>query len=455
MRTTQPSKKSIVSWRYMLTEGVKHANDPLYLIGKTFEHLKVETYHLRAPGLKRMMTRDPKVINHILQQNNKNYYKSKLQTKNLAKYAGKGLLTTNGDYWLKQRRLIQPGFHKRKIESLISQMNETIIEFVAKLKVRVAKDSKVDMLTEMTALTLKVVSNALFSSNISDEQISLLGEGVTELQAATYKEVQRPELNLWRKLNGAERKSFERVGKIVNLVLGLIEERKTEKNPPEDLLTMLLDSRYEDTGEGMTNEQIVDEIMIIFLAGFETTTNSLAFTFYLLSKNRDKFAILMNEIDSKEISLSPSMEEVMNLDYTRQVTAESLRLYPPAWFIDRVALDNDKVGDVIIDKDEIIALYIYGLHRLEKYWIEPDSFLPERFSQDKLASIPKNIYLPFGRGPRFCIGSQFAQIEMQLALFHLLSEFEFSLDEDYKLELDAKITIRPKSGLPLTLQIRY
>ena len=154
-----------------------------------------------------------------------------------------------------------------------------------------------------------------------------------------------------------------------------------------------------------------------------------------------------------DIQLSPSLEEVMNLDYTRQVISESMRLYPPAWFIDRVAINKDSVADVKIEKNEIIALYIFGLHRLEKYWAKPTQFIPERFEKSKLAEIPKNIYLPFGRGPRFCIGSQFAQIEMQLAIYHLLESFEFQLASDYELELDAKITIRPKNGLPLSMRI--
>ncbi len=449
------SKNAIVPWKYMLTDGIKYANDPIHLVGKTFGHMQTDTYHLKVLNMKRMMTRDPDVINHVLQQNNKNYEKSKLQTKNLSKYAGKGLLTTNGEYWLKQRRLIQPGFHKQKIEALIQEMNRVILDFVESLKSRQKEGIvEVDVLSEMTALTLRVVSTALFSSSITDDQIKILGDGVFALQEATFEEVRRPELLLWRKLNGTEKQTYAAIGKIYDLVISFIEKRKQNPNPPEDLLTMLLDSKYEGTNDGMTNQQIVDEILIIFLAGYETTTNALTFTYYLLSQNPEKLVKVREELSRIKISDNPTLEEVMSLDYTRQVISESMRLYPPAWFIDRVALEDDKVKDVKISKGEILALFVYGLHRSEKYWEEPEDFKPERFSGDNLKSIPKNVYLPFGRGPRFCIGSQFAQIEMYLAIYHLFSAFDFRLQANYEFALDAKITLKPKHGLPGKLILR-
>lgn len=455
MDATAQTKDVTVPIRYALVNGYKHSEDPIYLISKTLNRFDTETYHLRLFGMKRMLTQDPKVIQHILQKNNKNYEKSKLQTKNLSKYAGKGLLTTNGEYWLKQRRLIQPGFHKQKLQLLVEEMNRVVLSCVDKVVQKIKEtDGKIDVLDEMTSITLRVVSTALFSANITDEEIKILGDGVQELQNATLLEVQKPGIEWWRKLTGAEKRCFEYLQKIYDLITGYIEQRRLDPNPPDDLLTMLLDAKYEGTDEGMNNTQVLDEIMIIFLAGFETTTNALTFAFYLLHHNPEVIQKLESEIEQVTIDENISFQDVMKLDYCRQVIAESMRLYPPAWFMDRVALEADEINGVKIAKGEIVALFTYGLHRSAEYWDNPEGFIPERFTRENMKKISPSQYLPFGKGPRLCIGQQFAQIEMNLVLYHFIKNFKFTLKADYEMELDAKITLRPKHGMPMQFEQR-
>lgn len=448
-------KKSNVSvpLPYIIYNGVRHAKDPIYLISKTLKAYDTSTYHLQVGRSKRMLTQDPELINHILQKNHKNYVKSKIVTDVLSKYAGKGILTTNGDYWLKQRRLIQPGFHKHKIESLLADMNGVVIKMMDDISSRIsAGDGTADILDEMTRMTLKIVSKALFSSDITDAQISILKEGVQSLQDITLKEVQNPFMSGWRKISGYQKKSETHLHNIYEMVTEYITERRADPDPPSDLMTMLLDARYEGTDEGMTNQQILDEILIIFVAGFETTTNALTFCLYLVSQHPSVLTKLREEVSEVHISDQPSLQEVMSLSYITQTISEAMRLYPPAWFMDRVAVEEDELNGEEIGKGEIIALYTYGLHRSEAYWDNPDSFDPDRFSAENKSKIIPNTFIPFGKGPRLCIGSQFAQMEMNLVLYHFIKRFNFELITPYKLELDTKITIRPMHGMPMKLQ---
>lgn len=440
---------------YIIFNGIRHAKDPIYLISKTLNAYDTSTYHLNIPRSKRMLTQDPAIINHVLQQNHKNYVKSKIVTEVLSKYAGKGLLTTNGDYWLKQRRLIQPGFHKHKIDELLADMHVVIISVMDHISKKISSgQANFDLLDEMTTMTLKIVSKALFSSDITEDQIKVLKDGVQSLQEITLKEVQNPLLSGWRKLSGYQQRSEAHLERIYKLVTSYILERRADSNPPSDLMTMLLDARYEGTDDGMTDQQILDEILIIFVAGFETTTNALTFCLYLVSQHPAVLNRLQQEVKAIELSDQPSVREVMGLHYITQVISESMRLYPPAWFIDRVALEDDEINGEKIAKGEIIALYTYGLHRSTDYWVDPDRFDPERFALANKSNISPNTFLPFGKGPRLCIGSQFAQMEMNMVLYHFIRRFDFSLAQPYQLELDTKITIRPKHGMPMHLNLR-
>lgn len=437
---------------YMLYNGLRHAKNPIYLINKTLSIYKTSTYHLKVGKSRRMLTQDPEVINHILQKNHKNYFKSKIVTETLSKYAGKGILTTNGDYWLKQRRLIQPGFHKKKIENLLSDMHTVITDMMNDIEAKIRNGhQEFDILDEMTKMTLRIVSKALFSRDISEQQINILKDGVQSLQDITLKEVQQPFFSAWRKLSGLQKRSEDHLKAIYTMISGYISERRSDPAPPSDLMTMLLDARYEGTDLGMDDQQILDEILIIFVAGFETTTNALTFCLYLLSQHPEVLSRLRNELEGIQLGSSPSMKDVMGMHYTTQVISEAMRLYPPAWFMDRVAIEDEYIGDEKINAGEIIALYTFGLHRSAEFWEDPDSFMPERFSEHNKSQMTPNTFIPFGKGPRLCIGSQFAQMEMNLVLAQFVKRFSFSLIQPYTLDLDTKITIRPEHGMPMDL----
>lgn len=434
----------------------KFLENPIPLINETMEDMGGQTYRIHLGGInKSIMTADPEIIQYILQKNHKNYYKSELQTKHVGKYVGKGLLTTNGDYWLKQRRLIQPGFHKKKLESLVQIVNDVVIEFVQTLKQKVNEGlTTTDMLDQMHELTLRVVSKSLFSTGITDEQLALLGEGVTKLQLAVIKDVRQPMFAWYRKLNGEERKNADLAKRVYALLNDLIEERRASTEEYGDMLDMLLSSRYEDTGEGMTNQQILDEVLIIFVAGHETSATALTWTLYLLDQHPNELSKLRNEIQTVRLSDTPSFQDLMQLTINNQILSESMRLYPPAWITDRVALEKDEIKGLKINKKELIGIYIYGVHRSEKLWDSPEAFRPERFTAENKKSIPPFAYFPFGGGPRLCIGQQFAMLNMILVLYHFVETFDFSLVDGHPIDLNPLITLRPRYGMNMNISIQ-
>lgn len=440
---TIPRLKVILGLFRFLKNPIPLINDAVKEYGDTYiTYLGATT--------KAYMSIDPDFTQHILQKNHKNYYKSKLQTEAVGKYVGQGLLTTNGDYWLKQRRLIQPGFKKTKIEKLMGLMYDVIEEYIAELHERL-KDGpqEIEITQEMSTLTLRIISKALFSTGIEGEQLDLLNEAVTDLQQAIIKNVRQPMFNWWRKLNGEEARNEKLSQQTYDILTNLIETRREDSGEYNDLLDMLLHSVYEDSGEGMNNKQILDESLILFVAGHETTANALAWSLYLLDQNPAALEHLVEESLPIQFESDITYSDIAKLEYHRKVLSESMRLYPPAWITDRVALDDDEVNGIKIKKGDVIGLYIYGTHRSDKLWNNPDKFDPERFDRTEMKSYHPYAYYPFGGGPRLCIGQQFAMVEMQLTLLELVRNFNFTLKKDHPIELSPLVTLRPAHGLKM------
>jgi cytochrome P450 len=217
---------------------------------------------------------------------------------------------------------------------------------------------------------------------------------------------------------------------------------------------MLLDARYEDTGEGMNEKQLLDETLILFVAGHETSANALTWTWYLLSQHPEAVVKIRREIVEKIGDRPPEFADLPKLEYLTQVIEESMRLFPPAWITDRVAVDDDQYNGIDIPKGIAVVTYIYGAHHSPDYWPEPEKFIPERFSKENKKKQAPFSYLPFGGGPRLCIGNNFAMMEMQLALARLVPRYDFQLAEGQSIELQPLITLRPKNGIMMKFDLR-
>ncbi len=436
-----------------LLGALKFVENPIPVINEAIAEYG-PTYYTRIVGGKKIvMSIDPDVVQHILQKNNKNYRKSELQTESLGKYIGYGLLTINGEYWLKQRRLIQPGFHKAKIEALVQTMYSELQDYIADLKVKIKTNPSLNIAQEMMELTLRIVSKSLFSTGISSDQITELGVAFTELQEHIIKEVRQPMFNWYRHLTGQMKKAHDLAEETKDIMRRVIAERLEHPSENDDFLDMLINSRYEDTGESMTKEQLLDEALILFTAGHETTANALTWGLYTLHSHPESINQIRKEYQRISVD-GISMATLMTGEYANNVISEIMRLYPPAWILDRVAIGDDQIKNVSIGAGDLIGLYVYGTHRDSRVWNRPNDFIPERFDKENKKAKHSYAYYPFGGGPRLCIGNHFAMLEMQMALYELLAHFDWEWDASVEVIAQPLITLRPKNGVQMKISER-
>ncbi|HEY3385692.1 MAG TPA: cytochrome P450 [Saprospiraceae bacterium] len=368
------------------------------------------TYTFFMGGIeKAVLSIDPKAVRHILQKHHKTYEKSTIVTDLLGKYTGKGLLTSTGEYWLRQRRLIQPGFHKRRIDALESLMRTEVDACMERWS---GMTEPFDAYAEMNRLTFRIVARTLFSNSLQEKNLVRLSELISILQAFIIREVRQPYKRWWFKISGQIKQHLELSGEAREVIRHIIRYRQQSGDRPDDLLSMLLDSTYEDTGLGMNEDQLIDECLILFVAGHETSANALSWMIYLLGTHMDEQQRLKTADKSTQVHMISN------------VIHESMRLYPPAWVVDRVSLEDDHILDYHIPKGTLWLLYIRGMHRHPDYWKEPDEFIPDRWNDPALN---KEAYMPFGSGPRMCIGEHFAMMEMQLILTAIVNRFDFRL----------------------------
>lgn len=433
-----------------LQYAVKYSKNPIPGILKYFDKYG-DTYSAYLGGIQPMMvTKDPDIIRHVLQKNHRNYIKTPMIFDKLRRFLGNGLLTSEGSYWLQQRRLIQPGFHKQRLQALVEIMNQVIVETESEGLSLEENGKGVDVYPMMMRLAFDIVTRSLFSTAVSDEKLNLLSHSLTTVQAFLVQQIRQPYLNPWFKISGQLSKHIQLSKNADKVLLEMIQDRRNSGESQEDLLQMLLDARYEDTGEGMNDQQLLEEANILITAGHETSANALSWIFYLLAKHPEKQERLRTELQSVLGKAEPTFLDLPRLPYTTQVIEESMRLYPPAWVTDRQAAVDDEIKGHRIPAGTMVVLAIYALHHDPNYWDQPETFQPERFAPEARKTMKANYsYLPFGAGPRLCIGNSFAMMEMQLVLVHYLRKYQLSLVSQEPVEMLPMVTLRPKEGVVL------
>ncbi len=412
-----------------------------------------EIFSLSLPFNRIVIAAKPEYAKYVLVDNNKNYRKS-LAYDMLRLLLGNGLLTSEGEFWKKQRRLIQPAFHKQKLADLTAMMVRRAQQEVDSMKPKAESGEYFDVAPQMTNLTLEIISEAIFSNGV-DDKADLVSKQITLLnQYATDKlnsPIRLPAM-FPTPTNIQERKAIKILDKII---YDIIDKRRKEGISKSDLLSMLLDARDEETGEAMDNRQLRDEVMTIFIAGNETTANAMAWTLYLLSQNPEAEAKMIREIDEKlDAGVELNFQNVLGFQYVRQVIDESMRLFPPAWIVGRRNNEEDEIGGYRIMKDTNVLMPIMYFHHSEKYWDEPMKFKPERFAPELKNNIDRYVYFPFGGGPRLCIGNNFAIMEMQIILILMYRKYKFRLKENFIVEAEPLITLRPKYGMMMKVEKR-
>lgn len=393
---------------------------------------------------------DPDVIKHIMQDNNRNYIKS-YGYRVLKLLLGEGLLTSEGDFWRKQRKLLQPGFHKERLASFVqiyAQASDDLVKDWSQ-----SEGKEIDLSEAFMRLTLNVVCKSMFSTDVGDA-MEIVNREFDYANERLIQRIKNPfPLPLWFPLPhvARERKSYDDIKKIVHQI---IEKRRSSTHSYNDLLAMLMEVEDAETGEKMSNQQIQDEVITIFLAGHETTAVALTWLIHCLMENPDVLVKLRAEEKAVLNGRTPEIDDLRQLTYTKMVIDETLRLYPPAWIIGRHSLGADKLGSYEIPANTNCLVPVYYMHRNPKFWKNPEAFIPERFQKEETQKRHKFVYFPFGGGPRLCIGNNFALMEMQVIVPMLVRAFDFVNTPSAAVKKDPLITMRPNPHFKAIVQKR-
>lgn len=396
---------------------------------------------------KALLINEPELIKYVLQDNNRNYRKSST-VKIVAQVLGKGLATNEGEFWRTQRRLMAPSFHRRQIEKLGGVMVDEALQVAARWQ-KTAVSHPIDLMAEMMNLTLNINVKTMFGAEIGD-QAEAVGQAWTTIlhtfNARSWAMVQVPDN--WP--SPANRRFKSALSLLDQTVYQFIQNKRHATHIGNDVLTMLLHAEDEETGAKMPDKQVRDEVMTIFLAGHETTSVLLAWTFYLLSQHSEVVAKLRTEIADVCNGRIPTIHHLPDLTYTRHVIDEVLRLYPPFWLIYRAPYEADQIGDYAISQEDMVFISPSLIHTHQAYWEEPHQFNPDRFVSDAVTEQPRYAYIPFGGGPRQCIGNNLALMEAQLVLASLVPKFDFEFTKTVAKE--SAVTLRPKGGVWLNVK---
>jgi len=403
----------------------------------------------RMGGQHMFLANHPDYIREVLVAQNSNYVKGRALQR-AKRLLGQGLLTSEGELHRRQRLLVQPAFHRQRIASY----GKVMVEHADRASSRWKNGDTFDMGHEMTRLTLGIVAKTLFDADVESEADEI-GEAMTCIMEM-FNLLMYPFAELIEKLPLPQVRRYERMrARLDATIYRIIDERRRSGEDRGDLLSILLLAQDEEDGRGgMSDTQVRDEALTLFLAGHETTANTLTWTWYLLSQHPEVEQKLLKELDEILEGRLPAFEDVPRLAYTEMVVAESIRLYPPAWAIGRRSLVDQKIGNYAVPADAIVLLSPYVTHRDARFFPDPSRFDPERWTAEAKDSRSQYSYFPFGGGPRRCIGEGFAWAEAILVLATLASRWRARLVSGQRIEPKALITLRPKHEIRMTVEKR-
>jgi cytochrome P450 len=412
----------------------------------------------RGPVGDMVVVNAPDMIRRVFLDNAGNYRKDRLQLEKLGPGLGRGLLTTEGEDWKFQRRTLAPLFQPQAVADYLPDMIEAVRSRMARFETAASEGAAIDMAAEMTALTYDVISRTVFSSEL-ETSAEAMSAAVSHYFAVLGR------IDLWDFLkmpSWLPRPAQWRVRSATRVfrseVHRLLERRRAREAAgaelPRDIVTLLTQARDPETGAGLDDQVIHDNLVTFIGAGHETTANALGWTLYLLSAFPWAYDRLAREVDTVLNGGVPAARDVPKLVFARMVIEEAMRLYPPVPFLSRQAIGSDRLGDVDVRPRSLVVVAPWVVHRHRLLWEEPDLFEPERFAPDRRALMPRFGYLPFGAGARICIGAGFAMQEALIALAMIVQRFRFRLLAAAKVEPVAWITLRPSHGLPMRLERR-
>lgn len=397
---------------------------------------------------------NPDYIEEIMVTNPRNFLKgAAYHTYSTRRLFGNGLLTAEGDEWMRNRRMMQPGFNHKAVGTYAGIMTDYTERMLARWQAGETRDIHEDM----AELTLQIVTKALFDADVENEAREtgrLFNQLLREFNGGFSSLVHQVGEYMPAYLPWPGRSSFDRIMKRLDEVIyGIIHQRRADKSDHHDVLSILLQAQDED-GSRMTDRQLRDEVMTLFFAGHETTALALSWTFYLLAQHPEVEQKLVDEISATLGERSPGLGDLPNLTYNEQVVTEGMRLYPPVWSFTREAKNDCEIGGYKIPGGSQILISQWVMQRDPRYWEQPEAFKPERWTAEMKKALPRYAYFPFGGGPRICIGNHFALMEAQLVLAAVMQKFHLEVAPNQTVAMQPSMSLRPREGIKMTLQPR-
>jgi enediyne biosynthesis protein E7 len=397
-----------------------------------------DIYRVFAPGrgVYNYVINHPDDIKRVLLSNHRNYTKGEGMDR-VKILLGNGIMTSEGDFWRRQRRMMQPSFHRRVIDQFSALLREVNDKFAASWADKAARGEPVNLSDDTSELTLEIVLRSIFGSDLARLE-KQLGANPFEVVA---------------KEQNRDLKFAFRFRSLTKLVAELINRRRREPEEHFDFLSMLMATRDRETDEAMSDKELIDEVLTLIVAGHETTAAALTWTWYLISQHPDTAARLQAEADTGSDRML-GLDAAESLQFTHQVLQETLRLYPPGWLITRRTLEADELGGYPIAPRTDVFISPYMLHRHPAFWSEPEEFRPERFAGADAEERHRFAYIPFAVGPRHCIGENMAMFEMLVHVHAMSRRFRLTRASEEPIELEAQINLRPRSNLLMRVEIR-
>lgn len=392
----------------------------------------------------------PDHIKHVLHDNYRNYRKP-TRVEKIKVLFGEGLTLSDGDLWRRQRQLVEPAFHSQRVASLVTVMTQEIRMMLNRWSPLAASGQPLDIAAEMMRLAQSIAVKTLFSTDLGGEADAVRRALTIALDHVNHR--------AWAFLDLIERlptprnyRFWKALRTLDNVVYRMIAECRQTGKDTGDLLSMLMRTRDENTGAGMSEREVRDQVMTLFVAGHEPTATALAWTWYLLLKHPGVEQQLQTELATVLGGRVPTSQDLPKLTYTRMVIDEAMRLYPPTWLTARTPIQDDEIGCFHIPANSVVLLSPYVTHRHPAFWEEPDVFDPTRFTPGRVAGRPRYAYFPFGGGPRMCMGKSFALMEAQLIIAMVAQTYRMHLVPGHPVEPRPMIALRPRHGILVTLE---
>jgi cytochrome P450 len=407
-----------------------------------------DIFRISSPLGEATILADPKLVRHVLTEGYSKYQQKSRSYAVLRLLMGNGLVTSEGEFWRGQRKLVQPAFHRRRLDALFAMMVERVQSFATEIEANAATRQPLDLAPPLSQLTLDIIARAMFSSDVQTAAAEV-SHHIAVLNEFALQMLRNPWLFLLPRRIPLPftRKPVHSLKSLDRIVHGIIRARREKPSAHDDLLSMLLAACEEETGRGMTDDQLRDEVMTIFVAGHETTANAMAWLIYLVSQHPEAENRIRREIAEHWPAEGLTMQNIGSFIYTRRVIMESLRVYPTIWSIGRRCTEDDEIAGYQIPKGMNVVVPIFHFHWHPRFWSNPEKFNPDRF----ISEVDDQIYFPFGAGPRSCIGNHFALQELMIMTLVLYRSYRFELEPGFRVEMDPLITLRPKFGMRMCI----